>query len=633
MTDRLWVDIETRSTVDLRNTTPYRYVEDPQFRILIGGWSTTGEKVEMSYSQDEILDVPELRDSSVLKVAHNAAFERVCFSRAYGLPTGRYLPPEEWHDTQAIAGEMGYPQSLEGLAVALGAEKKDSAGTALINLFCKPNRKGGWNGPDTHPLKWLDFVDYCQQDVYTLIDVDRRMGWWTSEMERLVYLADQRINDTGFKIDVDLARSAMKAAERNQAAQEEEVRAMTGLENPGSQPQMMKWCRSVGLKNPDLRKETVAYLLEQDLHPDVRRVLELRQELALAAPKKFSSALGSLSSDGRLRGTIRFFGAHTGRWAGRGTQPHNLPRAQFETRDPFTGKKEFDELGQNQAILDLLMGEDVDTHSLKALVRSMFLGPLTVVDYAAIEARVVAWLAGEEWALQAFREGRDIYVETAERMSTPGKQLDRFQGKVAVLALGYNGAVGSLRAMGAGGSDDDLARLVHQWRKANPRICRLWADLQNAFGDTGPVGEHLYITDSKDELGRAVHIHLPSGRAITYHAVKWERYRVTDPRTGRPVNKEGWRFRNPARPYNRIGTYGGRLTENVTQAVARDILAEALVRLVDEGHRVVGHVHDEAIVEGEELDEVERLMVRSPSWAKGLPIDGEGFVTARYRKG
>jgi DNA polymerase len=281
------------------------------------------------------------------------------------------------------------------------------------------------------------------------------------------------------------------------------------------------------------------------------------------------------------------------------------------------------------AILDLKMGLGAEPYTLKALVRSMFIGPLTVVDYASIEARVVAWIANEEWALQAFRDGRDIYVETAARMSTPSTPLTRFQGKVAVLALGYNGGVNSLRAMGAEGNDEELLRLVQVWRRANPRIVRLWEVMGDAVESGGRVGPHIRIS----RHGSTMKMHLPSGRAIVYHDVKWERYVVVDDKTGKKIHKEGWRYADPKRGGARIGTYGGRLVENATQAIARDVLAEALIRLEDAGYAVVGHVHDEVIVESTDLPGVEKLMVQQPSWASGLPLDAEGFVTDRYRKG
>ncbi len=596
----IWVDIETRSRVDLRNTTPYRYAEDSEFNILMAGWSTDGTAVHMALGEEQVRSIPGLRDPDVLKVAHNAAFERVCFSRFFGLPLGTYLPPEEWHDTQAIAGELGYPQKLEKLAPALGAEEKDAAGTRLINLFCKPNRSGEFNQPEDYPVEWLDFVAYCEQDVHTLIDVDRQLGRWNTETERQVYLADQRINDRGIRIDVELAHRARDAAEDNRMVQELELSELTGVINPGSTGQLLKWLQDSGLLIGNLQAETVAAKLAGELGPDQRRVLELRQELALIASKKFSTALESVSTDDRLRGSFRFFGAHTGRWAGRGTQLHNLPRAQLA-----------DETATDAAILDLQLGAGGDAYTLKALVRALFVGPFGVVDYAAIEARILAWLAGEDWALAAFRAGRDIYAETAERMGG----LSRAQGKVAVLALGYNGGRGSLRAMGYGGKDGDetLDALVQQWRRANPAITRLWKTMEVAFRMGGPVGPRLTI--ERDGTDR--YMRLPSGRALGYHGCEFgRRTTFSDPKRGVPAD-----------------TYGGRLVENATQAVARDVLAEALVRLDHKGYEVVGHVHDEIIVEDTEVGSVRDIMTEAPSWAAGLPIDGEGFVCRRYRKG
>lgn len=629
MVTRLYIDIETRSRIDLRKTGVYKYVKCPDWRILMAGWAFDDDPVQMAIGHEQVLAIPDLFHPGLTKVAHNAQFERVNFSelRLRELGTPGYLPPDDWHDTQALAGELGWPQSLEMLGKALGGEEKDSAGTRLINLFCKPNRKGGWNGPDTHPEEWLDFIAYCDQDVVTLRDIAKALGDWPTESERRVFLADQVINDRGIRIDVDLARAAVQAGVENERVQKARIRELAGnVENPGSVQQMGGWLRSEGLEVPDLRAETVQKLLDGDLTDDQREVLTLRQELALAAPKKFESALEAVLPDGRLRGTLKFFGAHTGRWAGRGTQVQNLPRHAFKTDEET-----------ELAIWELRNEFGASSDTLKRLVRALFLGPFTVVDYSSIEARVLAWLAGEEWALQAFRDGRDIYVETAERMSTPGNELSRSQGKVAVLALGYNGGVNSLRAMGAEGEDNDLKRLVVHWRRANPNITRLWQQLGDAFGDLGEVGSHLHMTESEDKLGRAVHLWLPSGRAISYHGVKWERYRVVDPHTGRPVSKEGWRYADPKNPFNhrqRIGTYGGRLAENATQAVARDIMAGALVRLEDAGFHVVAHVHDEIIVEGEhDVDEIRKIMTEVPDWAYGLPIDGEGFTCDRYRKG
>jgi DNA polymerase len=632
---RLRIDIETYSSVDLTKTGVYRYAESPDFMILFAWWNVDDGPVTLAYSQEEIAAIPGLTDPGVLKVAQNSQFERVCFSNFLGLPPGVYLPPEEWHDTQAVAGEYGWPQKLENLARALGVEEKDAAGTRLINMFCKPNRQGRRTLPEEKPMEWLDFLAYGEQDVYTLIEVDEALGDHITPTELEVFLADQRINDRGICIDLDMARAAVVSANLNAEAAKARVTELTGVDNPNSQPQMMAWCREQGLSITNLRAETVSDLLGTDLSPTHQEVFELRQELALVASKKYGSALNAVSPDGRLRGTLKFFGAHTGRWAGRGTQVHNLPRLAFEKINSATGKKEWDKDAEEAAILDLVhLDAGATPPTLKKLVRSLFTGPFTVVDYSSIEAVVIAWLSGEEWALQAFRDGRDIYVETAERMSTPGHLLDRSQGKIAVLALGYAGGINSLRAMGAEGSDIELDRLVKQWRRANRNIVDLWSGLDEAFAETGKVGEFLELSESQDHLGRVVQMRLPSGRAISYHGVKWERYPVIDARTGLKKIKTSWRYTDPKQPRSRIPTYGGRLSENATQAVARDILAEALVRLHNHGYNVVAHVHDEIVVEGEhDVEIIKKLMCELPDWAKDLPIDGEGFTCQRYRKG
>lgn len=627
----LRLDIETFSNIDLKKSNAYRYSEDPSWLMLMCGWAIDDDPVQVVTSYEDIYNIPGLWDDNVEKVAHNAAFERINFSefmrRIEGGDPYTYLDPESWTCTMALAAEHGHPQKLEQVARALGGEQKDSAGTALISFFCKPNRQGKRNLPEDHPEKWAQFIEYCRQDVETLRSVHKGLPGWPTEAERQAYLADQRINDEGIAVDVEMARQALKTADKNRVIQSAEVTRLTGVENPGSNKQMMEWFSSVGFHMPNMQKETVeTKLAEPGIDPTVKRVLELRQELALVAMKKYEAALDRVNGDNRLRGAFHFFGAHTGRWAGRGVQLQNLPSA---TIVPPCGKKCEDEdhglhvdTEIGATVLDLHMGADVDAHQLKALVRAMFLGPFSVVDYSAIEARVLAWLAGEEWALQAFRDGRDLYVETAERM---GQGMTRKEGKVAVLALGYNGGVNSLRAMGAEGDDNFLQKIVYKWRDANENIVGLWPQLDQAFrrGDEW-AGDKLYV--AKDEKDRQ--IVLPSGRAITYHNVgtRWE----TD-QYGR--RKSVITFTNPAYFPAKGTTYGGRLTENVTQAVARDLLSEALVRLQSQGHTVVGHVHDEILVEGfSTVEEVTKIMVDSPGWADGLPMNAEGFMCPRYRK-
>lgn len=435
--------------------------------------------------------------------------------------------------------------------------------------------------------------------------------------EEAIYQADQKILDQGIEVDLEMAELAVSAAETNSMVQSLRISELTGVLNPGSVQQMGEWLASRGIAVPDLKKATVEKLLEQGgLPEDVEEVLRLRLELALVASKKYSAALDRVNSDGRLRGSFQYFGAHTGRWAGRGVQLQNLPSAALDKDHPDP-----DALIES-TILDLKTSGEASPLALKSLVRSMFLGPYTVVDYSAIEARVLAWLAGEQWALDAFAAGRDIYVETAERM---GQGMTRKEGKVAVLALGYNGGVGSLEAMGAEGSEEQLRFLVNQWREANQHITRLWPQMEQSFKRGGPVGKLMRV--HKD--GRDRHIELPSGRMISYHDVRGKK---TIDQWGREVIRIS--YLDPQMPGFRKDTYGGRLTENVTQAVARDILAEALVRLQSRGYTIVGHVHDEILVLGEHpVAEVSSIMSEDPGWAGGLPLAAEGYHCPRYRKG
>lgn len=619
----LYVDIETFSSRDVRQVGAYAHAEAPDFLILMAGWALDDDPVQVETDPARLLQLPGLLDPEVRKVAHNAQFERACYSSALGMPVGTYVDPAEWDDTMASAAAQGWPAKLDQLAKALGCTPKDTAGTRLINIFSKPNRQGRRVLPEEKPEQWQEFVDYCRQDVETLREVDRKLGRLPTRRERTLYVVDQHINDRGILVDVPLARRAHKAAGMNAVGHELEAARLTGLANPNSNPQMTGWLQARLGKAavPNLQRETVEGLLASDLDPTTRRVLELRQELALVAAKKYTAALNQVSADGRLRGQLRYHGAHTGRWTGRGVQVHNLPREQFTKK--VGEKKVHDLFAEGAAIMDLRLGLGAEPRHLKALVRSMFLGPMCVADYASIEARVLAWWAGEQWALDAFSLGRDIYVETANRMSTPGHQLTRSQGKVAVLALGYNGGINSLRVMGAEGTDDELQRLVWQWREANPAIIGAWKQLEAKFVSGGAVGEHLRV----ERHGNDRHIVLPSGRRLVYHGVT-TRWVQTEYGRRRRVYFKDYRYNGAL-----TDTYGGRLAENVTQAIARDVLGEALVRLHRAGLRPVAHVHDEILVEGTELDRVIDLMVRTPSWGEGLPIDAEGFTCDRYRKG
>ena len=652
--EELFIDFETYSGVELKRSNVYRYSEVPSFRAIMGQHALGDAPVtvleEGALYDSRCREMVALRemvlDPEVLKVAHNAGFDRIVASTLVRPTNGaRYLHPAHWHDTMSVAMSQGLPANLEALARVLGGEQKDTAGTRLINLFSKPV-KGRRVMPQERPEDWEAFRRYGSQDVEALRTVHRRLGGFQTVQERVLYTVDQLVNDRGIRADLALARKAVAAAEANRAAALEQMRALTGVDNPNSTEQLHTWLRAHGLRLDDMTADTIEETLEdQSLDPVIREVLELRQIVALVAAQKYQAIVRGISADGRLRGQFRFLGAHTGRWSGRGVQLQNLPRLTLKPEaledagiTPEAAKEMEDE--EVQAITDaytrvvlqgLALGRGATPHELKALVRPMFVGPLTeedptrlgISDYAAIEARAIAWEAGEEWALEAFRAGRDIYTETAKRMGN----LSRQQGKVAVLALGYQGAVGSLRVMGAQGSDAALRRLVDQWREANPAIVRFWRDLDRTFRTGGTAGEVSVV-----KAGRDRHILLPSGRWLVYKDV---RFTTEEGPYGPRTRASFWDYRKAYGRGARIATYGGRLAENVTQAISRDVLAEAMIRLERAGFRTVGHVHDEVIVElrnPDSLPEVKALMCVAPAWAQDFPMDTSGFITDRYRK-
>lgn len=644
--DELFIDFETFSTVNLKTAGVYRYTESPSFRAIMAQYALGDDPVTVLEEEELYSDSRATRelksyllDPHILKIAHNAGFDRIVASTLARFERARYLHPAQWHDTMAVALSQGLPASLESLGHVLGGEQKDTAGTRLKNLFTKLNR-GRRIVPAERPEDWALFVDYGRQDTVTLRDVHRRMGGFQTPEERALYTVDQLVNDRGIRADVELARKAVAAGEANRVAALGRLAELTGVENPNSVDQLRGWLIDAGFPLPDLRAETVQLALDDASTPDdIREVLELRQIIALVAARKYQAILNGVSRDRRLRGQFRFLGAHTGRWSGRGVQLQNLPRATLEGEALAAAgktKAEVEKEGPdalqeltgaytNVVLKELEYGFGASPYQLKALIRPMFLGPLAVADYSAIEARCIAWEAGEEWALEAFRAGRDIYTETAKRM---GEGFTRQQGKVAVLALGYQGAVGSLRVMGATGSDAALKRMVTQYRDANPAIVGFWRDLERVFRTGGTAGK-VYVA----KVGADRHIMLPSGRWLVYKDVH---FTTEEGPYGPRTRASFWDYRKRYGKGFRVSTYGGRLAENVTQAVARDILAEAMVRLERKSFRIVGHVHDEAIVEipagSNPLAEVETIMCQPPSWAPDFPVSAHGYVTDRYRK-
>lgn len=602
---RIYVDIETYCPVDLKKAGVYAYAEHPEFNILMLAWAVEDDPVQWTGDPDEIARLAEtMRNGDHELVAFNAQFERICLYGP-GSDTAR------WRDPMVLAGEYGLPMKLGDLAKALGCSAKDTAGTRLINTFSKPNRKGERTTAADEPEKWEKFGEYCATDVEVLREVDRLLDDFPTATERELWLLDQTINDRGIVIDLDMARAAVSAAALNREIHMERAREITGAANPNSTHQLKAWFADAGVALPNMQAETVEDLLsgtdDVELTDDQREVLRIRQDLALSSSAKFAAAVNGVSNDGRLRGQFRFFGAHTGRWSGRGVQLQNLPRDSAEN--------------EAAEIVDLKLGNGTDDDTLKRLVRPLLVGPFTVVDFSAIEARVLAWLAGERWVIEAFEKGRDIYVETAERMGG----LTRQQGKVAVLALGYGGGINALTAMNRGPMENSQF-LVNSYRGTVPMICRFWSDLDDAVDDGGRAGRI-----GVQRKGSDVHALLPSGRPLVYRRMKRERFVIVEKKTNKRVHKYGPRFEGRR---GRTATWGGSLTENVVQAVARDVLGEALLALEAAGYRVVGHVHDEVLIEGvHDPAEIAEIMCRVPSWAEGLPLGAEGHVCERYTKG
>ena len=561
--DILWLDTETRSRVDLKRATPYRYATCPDFRVLMSTYARGDGPVSVTFGPD----IPGLTDPDVLKVAWNANFDRVILSAALGMPQGEYLDPREWVDAASLFALYGYPRALKDAAIAVGADQKDEAGTRLINLFSKPNRNGGWNTPESHPEDWDAFVRYGLQDVDTMRDALKRLGLgFPTTVEREVSVVDQVINDRGVRVDLVLAAEAVRSMSDFREDALGRIKGITGLANPNSRNQLLDWLNERGCGVDDVTKETVEALLERDIPEDVREVLLLRQETALTAASKFEAMQRIAMGDSRARGVLVYTGAHTGRWASTKFQIHNLPRASFAKIDE-NGKEVWDEDAENAAIAALHRGDMLDPSDLKKLIRASMIGPFTVQDYSAIEARVLAWLAGEQWTLDAFADDRDIYVETAKMLDPSGGSMTRSHGKVTVLACGYGGGGHAMLKMGGRSlvpgqenmSDDEVARelypIAEKWRAANPRVVQFWTDLERAFAYGGKAGRI-----DVEVVGADRWIWLPSGRPLVYHNVRREWFT-----TPKGKAKHAWYFDNPGgdrKRIPRVETYGGKLSEN-----------------------------------------------------------------------
>ena len=649
--DVLWIDIETYSPVDLAKAGVYKYTEHPDWRILMCSWALNDDKVQRAEGHEAILEIPGLFDGQILKIAHNASFERVNLSRLKnrGRKGGKFLPPEQFFDTAALARTWGLPASLEDFAISVGAEEKDEAGTRLINLFSKPNRKGEKVAKEERPDDWAAFGAYCDQDVETMRDAAKRLGRDFPRGERAVYEVDQRINDRGVRVDVELARAAERCFKDNRTEALKEIEKIAGVDNGNSVAQLRTWLKSRGVDTEDLRKDTVEELLEGEIPDDVRRVLTLRQECAVSAAAKFTAAIRATNDDGRLRGTMQYFGASTGRFAGRLIQFQNLARDGFKAAGGG-----YDTQAEEAAVGRLLEGGSVPSPELKKLIRPLLMGPFVVCDYSSIEPRVLAWLAGEQWMIDAFNNNEDIYVATADKLGGPERGFDRQHGKVMVLSCGYRGGVGAALKMGGRkimpkGTPEDILRkelqaIINNWRDKSPAVRRFWSQLERILYTGGGVDTGLVSIEVK---GQDRYVWLPSKRPIVYRGLtrRWRQPLDVD---GTPLgparlvphvlNTGGDRARVPYKPL-----HGGIITENIVQAVARDILVAALRRLEEAGWPVVTHIHDEVVCEipadrrgmSEEalVNEVSEIMCRPPSWADDdLVIKAAGYTCQRYHK-
>lgn len=644
----LSIDIETYSGRDLARCGVYKYAESPDFEILLFGYSIDGGAVHVAdLAAGETLSpdvLSALTDDSVQKWAFNAQFERICLSRWLGLPPGEYLNPGSWRCSMVWSAYMGLPLSLESAGAVLGLEKqKLSEGKELIRYFCQPCRPTAAGGqrkrnlPSHAPDKWAAFKAYNLRDVEAEMSIQSRLSKFPVPDEVWEeYALDQRINDRGVALDRILVRNAIRIDERSRAELNRRMKEITELENPNSVVQMKQWLAEKGLETDTLGKKKVAELMKTAPKP-LECVLDLRRQLAKFSVRKYQAMESAVCADGRARGMFQFYGANrTGRWAGRLIQLQNLPQNHMP------------DLAQARALvrsgdfsaLEMLYGSVPEV--LSELIRTAFVPKpgckFVVADFSAIEARVIAWLAGEHWRQEVFANGGDIYCASASQMFKVPVEKNgvnghlRQKGKIAELALGYGGSVGALKAMGAleiGLAEEELPGLVSAWRASNPHIVRLWWDVDKAAG-TAVRERTVSETHGIRFICQSgmLFITLPSGRRLAY-----VKPRIGTNRFGSDcVTYEGV---GATKKWERMESYGPKFVENIVQAVSRDILCDAMRRLDRAGYRIVMHVHDECVIEAPEdtsIQTVCRLMDETPPWAKGLLLRADGYDCPFYKK-
>lgn len=643
----LGIDIETYSSYDLKTCGVYRYVEAPDWAILLFAYAVDGGPVQcVDLASGESL--PEdvraaLTDPAVTKTAYNATFERVNL----GKYLGQRLDPAQWRCTMVRAARLGLPLPLGQCGEVLHLEAgKMKEGAALIRYFSLPG-KNGRHYPADAPERWATFKAYNIRDVeveQAILAKVRRLE--VPAFDDQLYIADQEINDRGVLIDRQLVENAERFDTEYKAQLAHQAKTLTGLDNPNSPAQLKRYLQeTTGSEVETLNKKVLADLKDQLAeYPDAQELIELRQDMAKTSSKKYTAMLKCVCSDGRIHGLLQFYGAaRTGRWAGRLVQVQNLPQNHLASLDyarSLVKRGDLDEFTDNYSN---------PTHVLSELIRTAFVAApghtFHVCDFSAIEARVIAWLAGENWVLDVFREGGDIYCRTASKMfgvpvEKHGANAElRQKGKIAVLALGYGGGVSALEAMGGarlGLSEDEEKEIVQLWRKSNQNITQLWQTLEAAAIKAIQTGESVRINRGI-VVGRQwgmLTITLPSGRTLCY------------PRVSIGIERnDGWRgdheiieyegTNQTTKKWGKIRTYGGKLTENVVQAIARDILGVVILRAREAGLPVVFHIHDEIIVEaapGQTLQQVEDLFSKPITWCSDLPLKGAGYTTPYYLK-
>ncbi|HAH93986.1 MAG TPA: hypothetical protein DCM01_09195 [Dielma fastidiosa] len=646
----LSIDIETYSSIDLASSGVYKYAESEDFEILLFAYAYDDGPVEVVdlICGDELSNevLHDLTDPNVIKRAYNAQFERTCLSQYLGQP----LDPAQWQCTMALAAMLGLPGSLGQVSQVLQlSEQKMVAGKLLIRYFsmpCKPTQVNGgrernypWHDMD----KWKIFVEYNRQDVETERAIANYLKEFpVSDFEQPIYALDQRINDAGIKLDMQLVDAIVDFNNEYQERLAQEAREITGLENPNSNAQLKQWITQKGLPAVSLNKEAVSELLaNDDIGENVHRLLEIRQEMGKTSVKKYETMQAAVCADSRIRGVLQYYGANrTGRWAGRLVQVQNLPRNYLKELDAvrtLVKRHDFE-------IIEMLYDNPSDVFS--QLIRTAFIAPegmtFVISDFSAIEARVIAWLAEETWRQEVFATHGKIYEASAAQMfHVPIEEVTkdsdyRRKGKIAELALGYQGSVGALAKMGGekmGLDEDEMADIVKHWRAVNRNIVKLWKQVETIAKETLREGKgYSFRLDIQFEYFKgSLFISLPSGRKIAYYNAK-----LTGNGRNEKIKYEG--MDQTTKKWTVMDTYGGKLVENIVQAIARDCLAVSMLKVTDAGYTIVMHIHDEVVVEvpteaGElHLKRIKALMDENIPWASGLKLNAEAFVSDYYLK-